>query len=301
MKQKTIKTIKKYGFIWSILIYPTILFLIFYVAVNINSIILAFQKIDYQTGQAEFAGFANFIRFGELVAGDALFQTSIINSLKMYVINFVISVPLMILFSFYIYKKMPMSAVFRLLVMIPSIISSFIMCMLFQKLVENGLPDLFRNLFGIEFPKLLSDERYTFGTCLFYMIWISFSTSLLVMPNAMKEIPEEVIESAQLDGVSHLKELWYIVIPLIMPTLSTFIVTGISGIFSNVGPVHMFYMYDAFPEVYNVGYYLLRMTLIAETSASYPFLSAAGIVFTLIIAPLTFLVKWLLERKFTND
>lgn len=301
MRQKTVKTLKKYAFIWSILIYPALLFLTFYVAVNINSIVLAFQKIDFETGKAQFAGFENFARFGELLRGDALFQTSVINSLKMYAINFVISVPLMILFAFYIYKKMPMSAVFRLLVMVPSIVSSFIMCMLFQKLVENGLPDLFEHLFGIDFPKLLNDERYTFGTSLFYMIWIGFSTSLLVMPNAMKEIPDEVIESAQLDGVSYLKELWYIVIPLIMPTLSTFIVVGISGIFSNAGPIHMFYMYDAFPEVYNVGYYLLRMTLIAESASAYPFLSAAGIIFTLVIAPLTFLVKWLLERRYPAD
>lgn len=296
MKTKTLKTFKKYMFIWSLLIYPAILFMIFYVGVNVNSLILAFQKIDIINNTRTFIGLENFANFFLVWQNDLLFNISVTNSLKMFIINFSISIPLMIIFSYYIYKKFLFTKAYRLLVMIPSVVSIFVICLLFKKFVQTGLPDFFIKVFNIRIPELMSDPKYTFSTSLFYMIWISFSTSLLVLPNAMKEIPDEVIESAQIDGVTYLKELRYIIIPLIMPTLTTFIVVGVSAVFSTIGPIHAFYMYDAYPEVYNVGYYLLQKTMTSNTYEAYPFLAASGIVFTLIIAPITILVKFLLEK-----
>ena len=50
--------VSKNIFLWSFLAYPLILFLIFYVGVNINSIINAFK--NYQDGSMQFAGLDNF-------------------------------------------------------------------------------------------------------------------------------------------------------------------------------------------------------------------------------------------------
>ena len=38
---------------------------------------------------------------------------------------------------------------------------------------------------------------------IFYMIWSSFSTSLIVYPNAMNSINPEIIEAAHIDGVQN--------------------------------------------------------------------------------------------------
>lgn len=296
MNKITSRTIKKYTFVWSILIYPAILFMIFYVGVNFNSFLLAFQKIDAVTGIRTFIKFDNFVRFFDMWKTDSLFKLSIANSLKMYFINLIISFPLTLIFAFYLFKKFRFTKTFRLIVMIPAVVSAFIMCLLFQKFVQVGLPAMLKQYFNFEMPKLMQDSRYTFGTSLFYMIWISFSTSLIVLPNAMNEISEEIIESVQLDGASYFREFWNIILPLILPTITTFIVVGISGIFSNAGPIHAFYMYSAYPEVYNVGYYLLQKTMTSQTYELYPFLAASGLVFTIIIAPVTIFVKYILEK-----
>ena len=57
---------------------------------------------------------------------------------------------------------------------------------------------------------LLYSEKYAFGTTIFYGIWLSFGMSLIVYPNAMKEISSQIIESAQLDGVSNIFQEMYL-------------------------------------------------------------------------------------------
>ena len=79
--------------------------------------------------------------------------------------------------------------------------------------------------------------------------------SLMMYSNAMNEIPDELFESAQIDGLNNMfLELWYIILPMIFPTLSTTLVLGYAGILTQMGPILEFYMYDAPLEVYTMGY-----------------------------------------------
>lgn len=290
--------LKTYSFVFFMLIYPMLLFCIFYIGVNLNSIAMAFKSISI-TGEETFVWFANFGSFIEkLVSDDTYVRVSFINSIKMYVLCLVISMPLYIFFSYILYKKCFGHRVWRAIVMVPSILSGFIMCLVFKKFATMGIPAMARSLFGAEtFPNLLTDPQYSFGTNIFYMIWTSFSTSLIVYPNAMKEIDDEIIEAAAMDGVDNMfSELYHIILPLIFPTLSTFLITGFAAILSNGGVTATFYMYDAPMEVHNMGYYYWKNVAQSSSFNGYPELAAGGLLMTLIVAPLTILLKTLLEK-----
>ena len=180
--------------------------------------------------------------------------------------------------------------------MIPQVVSSFVICMIFKNFTGGALPDMMRMLGIRDFPNLLKDVRYMFPTSLFYMIWISFAGSLIVYPNAMKDIDQGVVESAQIDGVSNMfQELFYIILPLIFPTLSTFLVTGFAGIFLNCGPLIEFYLYEADTGIYNMGYYFVSKVMTGK-KMEYPELAAGGLILTAISAPLTYLVKFVLDK-----
>jgi len=288
---------KQSGFIAGVLFYPLLLFVVFYVVINFNSIIMAFERIDVY-GNVTFAGLDNFKEYWELMTSSqgSLVAISFKNSLLMYVINLVICMPLYILFSYMLFKKCFMNRTIRFIVMIPQVVSSFVICLLFMNFTGSALPALMRELGVEDFPNLVRDVRYMFPTTLFYMIWISFSGSLIVYPNAMKEIDQGIMESAQIDGVSNMfQELWNIILPLIFPTLSTFLVTGFAGIFLNCGPLIEFYLYEADTSVYNMGYYFITGVMTGK-KMDYPRLSAGGIILTLISAPLTYLVKFILDK-----
>ena len=297
VRPKKKKNLRQTGFIISVLFYPLLLFVIFYVAINFNSIVMAFEHIDV-FGNVTFAGFENFKEYWELMTSSqgSLVAISFKNSLLMYAINLVICMPLYILFSYMLFKKCFLNKTIRFIVMIPQVVSSFVICLLFMNFTGSALPDLMRKFNVNDFPNLVRDTRYMFPTTLFYMIWISFSGSLIVYPNAMKEIDQGITESAQIDGVSNMfQELWYIILPLIFPTLSTFLVTGFAGIFLNCGPLIEFYLYGADTSVYNMGYYFITGVMTGK-KMDYPRLAAGGIILTLISAPLTYLVKLLLDK-----
>ena len=105
VKKRRKADVSRTVFILSIITYPLLLFLVFYVYVNINSIVMAFTQSDIY-GKTWFVGFENFKMFIEKVfTGNDLISQSIINSLKTFIINLVISLPLYIIFSYLVFKK----------------------------------------------------------------------------------------------------------------------------------------------------------------------------------------------------
>lgn len=300
MERSKRNKLKKNLFVYTLIAYPLILFLIFYVVVNFNSILLAFQTID-GSGKS-FAGLNNFKTFlSEMFGEGNLLSYSFINSIKMYFINLVVCMPLYIFFSYLLFKKCFLNKTVSFLVMIPSIMSGLVIALIFVNFIGSNGPLTYimektgRN--GGKWLNLLYDEKYAFGTTLFYMIWLSFATSLIVYPTAMRGINPEVLESAKIDGISNMfQELWYIILPLIYPTLTTFLITGFAAIFSTSGPLLEFYYTDAPDYVSNMGYYFTKMILVDGTEFSYPKYAAGGIILTIIVAPLTILLKWALEK-----
>ena len=121
--------------------------------------------------------------------------------------------------------------------------------------------------------------------------------------NAMSgNISPEMVEAAQLEGVSAIQEFFYITFPLIFPTFSTFTVTGVAGIFTNQFGLFNFYGPAADPSLQTYGYYIYVKTLNASSKAEYPYLASMGVWLTAVAAPITFLVKYLLEKiDPTND
>lgn len=299
MTAKSLNVVKKYAFIAAVFAYPTILFLIFYVYVNLNSIIMAFQQSN-SIGDQIFVGFANFKTFFSQLFNpkDTVFQ-SFFNSIWMFVLTTVITFPLNIIFSYYLFKKLAAYKIIRFVIMIPAIVSGFVFALLFGKFVEQGIPTLFADVFGWKNPpQLLFEEEYAFGTTVFFSVWTSFSTSLIIYSNAMGQISDEVVESAQMDGANMFRELWSIILPQIYPTISTFMITAISGIFMTTGSVLTFYMYDAPPTVQLFGYYITQQVVLQASNSRivYPILSAGGLIITLITAPLVFGVKYLMDK-----
>lgn len=291
--------VSKYIFVYSILAYFLILFAVFYVWVNFNSILMAFQsyKLD---GTMNWIGFDNFKNFMSKVFTEGnLVSTSFTNSLKLYIISLVISMPLYIFFSYILFKKCLAHGAMRLLVMLPSILSGFIVCLMFKSFVMKGVPGLMKNYFGVANPpNFFEDSKWAFGTTIFYGIWSSFATNLIVYPNAMKEIDEGILEAARVDGVCNMfQELFYIILPLIYPTITTFLITGLAGILSTDGSLVTLYYEKAPVEVYNMGYYYWKLVKGAGSNyTNYPELAAGGLIMTLIVAPLTLGARWILNK-----
>ena len=146
-------------------------------------------------------------------------------------------------------------------------------------------------LFGMERGGL-SNPDTTFFYILFYNVWIAFGPSLLVYSSAMNDVPPAVTEAAKLDGCGSFREFWNIIFPNIWSTYVVFTVATLATYFGNHLNQYSFYGPNADTKLYTFGYWLFRETeLNKATMDNYPFLSAVGVCFTMILVPIVMLIR----------
>lgn len=291
-KKGSLATLRKNKLIFCItmLILPILQFLVFYIYVNLRSFVLGFQEFSYTTGKFEFVGLQNFKQIFQDFKTVVTLRASVKNSLTLFIWTFFFGSIGAILFSYYIYKKNVGSAAFKILLYLPHILGSVVVVLMYTYFVEDALPIIFNLEWG-----LLSNPKSMRATIIFYSIYMSFGPRILVYSNAMSGISDSIIESAQLDGITPLKELVLIVIPCIWSTFVTFMVSSVVGIFTHQMALYVFYGDSAPPQLYTFGYYLYRGAK-KGTNVEYPYLAALGLLLTVIVVPMTMTTRWALKK-----
>ncbi len=280
-------------FYTTLMAFPVIQFIIFYVVVSSNSFLMAFQKYDNTLGKYYFVGLDNIMdQINEFKAGGVLRQATV-NSLKAYGFSLLL-LPLTVLFPFYIYKHLPMAGFFKVILFLPHILSTMVLALLYQFFVNSVLPTALMN-FSVKIPPLMYGEN-AFMTAWTFTALFGF-TNVLMYHGTMTSISKSVVEYARLDGCSLLQEFWYITLPMIMPTIVVYVISGISGIFSNQLNLHAYFSGDISHTV-TVGYLIFARST-GTGLAAYPVPAATGLLCTLIVTPIVIILRKV-ARKYTN-
>ena len=125
--------------------------------------------------------------------------------------------------------------------------------------------DKFLKWFDFEFIGLLSNVSTALGTMMFFAIWTSFgSTMLIYSSNMTASVNESCIEAARLDGANAVQEYIYVVFPAIYNVFVTYFVLGFIGLFSDQLQLYSLYGEYAETELYTIGYYVYRNTKIKK-------------------------------------
>lgn len=302
MKKEMTRKTKRIIFYTIAIALPIIQFCIFYIGINMNSFIIAFQKYEYSNVgygyQVSFAGFSNFAEAIKLL-GKNLYMIK--NSFVLFVLTMVLSYPLALIFSFYIYKGYACSTLFKLFLYMPQIVSGLIFGYIFKIMVDGSVYFKVMEFFGVHQELgLLSNPSTRLGTVYFYNIWVGFGVNVMMFSNNMSGIDKSIVESAELDGATKVKEFWYITIPQVWGTLSSFIVISISGIFTNSMAL-LALVGDNGWDIASLGYYMYQKTLVAQEVAlgnelSFSGLSALSLILTAILVPVVFTARHLFKK-----
>ena len=279
----------------AVLILPLLQFSIFYIYVNVNNVMLAFQR--FIDGKYIFAGLENFKLVFDRLANDGILLPALKNSLFYYIFSFFLCSSLTLLFAFYIFKKRFLAETFKMFLFMPTIISSLVLIIMYKYFIDEAIPEVLTQIFGKTSIQggLYSDLKTQYTSIIFYNLVLSFGPSLLVYFGSMKNISDSMIEAAQLDGVTPIKEFLFVVFPSVYSVFVTFTIGGVAGIFTN--QLHMYsFRGDAAPnDQYNLGYYLY-VNVLKKDSMSYPFLAAMSLVFSAVAIPVTFIMHKLLDK-----
>ncbi len=276
-------------FFWCLVTIPLLVLAANMIFINLNSILLAFKGYT-GTGESYYVGFDNFKEVFWAYQNDIKMVKSLENSLIVYGVSVVVTAIVPILFSYYLFKKMWGTGIFKVILFLPNIISPIVTVIIFKFLVDRVIPGLMHLPNG-----LLSDKATTFGTILFYSMWMTFGSGMLIQLGAMNATDQSTIDAGQIDGVGFFGELWHIVLPKSYGVISIGFITGIASIFTNQFGLYAFYGEHAPARVSTLGYYFYVETSRAAESG-YPYWAAWGLVASMITIPLTFIARYLINR-----
>ena len=282
-----------YIFMFVMLCIPILFFCVFNVGVKLNSVLLSLKQ--YDRGDYTFWGFGNFKQVFYDLSNNYEVKAATKNSIIFYGVNMLIILPLSVFTSYFIYKKIPGAEIFKIMCYLPQMVSAIVMTLMFKYLVDKLLPKLYVAM-GQQAPNVFYDET-KLGVMIVYNIWVGIGANIILSLGAMSRIPDQLIEVGELEGISLWKEFWKITFPLIFPTITVFIVTGVAGLFTSQAHVYNFYGDFAPEDIGTLGYFMF-VKVIGENStpASYPYASAFGVLFTLVAAPITLIIKYVLEK-----
>ena len=287
---------KDYAFVAILLAYPVLQFVISWAFVNIGSLRLAFIRVDRAGNFAEFVWFDNFIRVVRNLFTSPENNTGIpwlnnnlavvFNSLGYAVITIFISLPLSMLFAYFLDKKMPLANVFRVIFFLPTIIPVVALTMSFALPLKNIISlDMFTT-----WPK---GQLYVY----LYCIWAGLGYNVVLLSGAIGRIPKEIYESAQLDGAGYFTEFWKITVPLVWPTIVTLVVVGLTNVLTlYLQP----YLLANGSDSWVTSTIAMEIFLGASggNEVQFPQFAAKGLLFSVIWAPIVMLVRNRMSKKF---
>jgi len=278
---------------------PILQFLIFYVYVNFDAVIMAFSKYELNAGVG--TGFSKTLTLDNFAqAFEAIRKKPYLigNSLTMFAVQLTVCYPLALLFSNYIYKKWWGAGFFKTVLFMPQLISGLVYGIIFSFLAG----DCYTALTGDELG-LLSLDRETLDiprtTVILFNVIMNFGVNVLLFSGAMSNINVSIVESAHLDGANSIQEFIHITIPSIYGTFVQLFVVSIASIFTNQMCLMELYAGHA-GGLATVGYFLFfeakNSGLVPEMTSGvyellYPALSALGVTITAIVVPITILLR----------
>ncbi len=306
MKQSTITPAKRKKiwrtrlFVISFLALPVLNFLIFYVYVNFDSFFMAFQRPTTGDGfgatEWSLENFKTIITMLDSSSGGELWG-ALLNTVLFYVFGMVVGLPISVLMSYFIYKKIKGYKMFRFVTYLPNIITSSALVILFKNAIGPGGPlDALISAGGGDYIDPLTRNETAIWMIIFYSLSFGFGTNLIVLNGAMNGINKEMLEAASIDGCNWFQELIYVIVPTVWPTISTIVILSTAGFLGATGPILAFT--KGTNGTMTLSFYIYQLVSGEGTGKQDVYLaSAIGVIMTAISFPLALLVRKIVYGK----
>ncbi|MBQ8294970.1 MAG: sugar ABC transporter permease [Clostridia bacterium] len=279
-------------FAWLLILPAFITWLVFWLYVNFDSIILSFQKSNgdwtlqhYQWVIQNLVG-----TNGE----DGMLGIALKNTLTYFFVNYFIVQTFNVVLAYFLYKKIKGYKFFRFFLYLPNLLAGATLATIYKQLIAYNGPiiDMLYNWGWItERYQLLYSDRYAMTLSVVYSLWVCVGANMIYSLGAMARVPQEVLEAAQLDGVTPWQEFVHLILPLISGTLSTLYVLGLAG-FLNAGGATLFLTNGNY-NTQTLSFWIFWQIY---TGGSTGTSSALGIMMTLVMLPVTYFVKWVAAK-----
>ena len=257
--------------------------------------IFRYSFTDYDGVKGNFVGLANYV---EIFTSDTTFWNSVANTFILTGMKMVLEIPLAFALAMLLCSKsLRAKRLFNTALYLPSVVGVASVGMIFSYIFRtfNGLVNNILTMLGcIDSPVNWLGEKWTALFVIALMsTWMTFPINMMYFCGAIAGVPQEIYESAKLDGCGGIRRIFSITLPMIAPTFKVILMLAITGtmkmmnevmLLTKGGPngntnVVMLYLYNMF---FGTG---VSAASSRETKIGYA--SAGSIIVTVIIGIVT--------------
>ena len=194
----------------------------------LSGIKIAFTNWDGLKPYYEFNGLDNFARmFGDRRLGNALKNTLIYAGMGV-VMNNVLTLGLAVLFND---LKKHWGNICRLVVFIPSCLSTVLSAFVWKFIYHYVL----KSLTGWNSP--LGSEIWVLPAIVIIGLWNSSGINVLIYTAALRNVPQEYVEAAKIDGAGKIRLFCSVTLPMITSSFTICITLTFTGLLKEFGTV----------------------------------------------------------------
>lgn len=289
---------KRIVFIISFCILPIYNFLLFYVYTNASSFLMAFQGTN-SDGSIYFT-LENFSKvFDQISNPQSEMVLALGNTFKTFLIN-IVMYPITVVVSYFLYKKIRLHNYFRITFYLPTIVSGIVFSQFYIMFVspEGPAPAFFEKLLGLDYAlEPLADYKYANLFVWIHMVWLGFPGNLVIWGGTFSRIPDSVVEYAKIDGVGWVREMCQIILPMVWPTFSLFLILQLGGIFGASGQVFLLTFGEFNTQTLSNWFYMqVYGNVLRPGSSTFNYMSAWGFCITVIACTISFVSRKFLTK-----
>ncbi len=294
-----------YIFVFFMLLAPILHFLVFWLYLNLQNIMLGFQHPV--TGEW---GLMNFERFFRQFALDwemgVGIKTCLENTFISAGIQMFITMPTLIIVTYLLFKQFYGHMFMRIAYYIPAIVGSATAMILNRALVGAGGPlIMITEALGVQWSdEVLQSGLYNnWGTAriafhITDMLGVS-GGSVLLLTGAFSKIPKDLFDVGKIEGLGMFREFLLVCVPCAWSTVGIMWVMTFGNVWGNYQRVMM--LTEGAYGTNNFAYYLFGAQLSAISSggageSTYNYPAAIGLLLTAIVAPATLLLRKLADK-----
>lgn len=181
----------------------------------------------------EFIGLQNFI--DTLTSKE--FQNSSVVTIKFVVMTAVPTILIGLILALLANNKLKGNRIFKIAFSLPMAVSSSAASIIWVIILHPTI-GILNHILGTNIGWLI-DSKWALLAVSFVTIWLNLGVNFIFLLSGLKSIPEELVESAAIDGASYFQKLFKIIIPMLSPTIFFVVFMNIMHAFQSFGPVNI--------------------------------------------------------------
>jgi multiple sugar transport system permease protein len=175
----------------------------------------------------KFIGLQNYVY---AFTRDSLFLPSIVRTFYFAALSIPVAMVLSLLVAILLNQKIIANSLWRAMFFLPTLTPVVAAAILWHWLLnpDVGLVNFLLAQIGIKGPGWLSSTEWAVPSLALVGLWVSVGGSrMIIFLAGLQDVPQELVEAAEIDGAGRWAKFWHVTLPMITPTVFFNLVLGV--------------------------------------------------------------------------